>query len=158
DDPCGMHRLHGVADLREENEELARRVARRSATIPAVLEERNAFDVVHDVIGRPARSQPAVMDRDDSRVPQPAEDPHFALEPVDVVGPERLAVAEDLDRDRSAGRLLVRLVDRALAAAVDLAEQLVPRDEVRRREAAPGPDSALLLWRNVTRFGRGAPS
>jgi len=60
-----------------------------------------------------------------------AEDLDLAFEADYFLGAAERAFAHDLDRDLALGREVYRLVDDALAAAVDLTDDLITREGVR---------------------------
>jgi hypothetical protein len=76
------------------------------------------------------------MDADDVGVVELAEDLDFAFEAGAALGADEGPAVDDLDGDLAFGGVLDGLVDDALAAAVDLAEDFIAWESVGAGEVA----------------------
>ena len=123
DDAVQVRRVDRFAYLAEQPQ----RVVDGMIAFGQVGIERLTGDVVHDEVEVAGRGA-AVVDGDDVGMVELAEDLHLALEAGLVARAGERPFAHDLDRDRAPGRFLDRLVDHALAAAVDLREDAVAGD------------------------------
>jgi hypothetical protein len=121
DDPVAVRETDRAEDLARV---VDRDRGRRRAVPDEKLLDRAPVEVFHrDVVG--ALGLAAVVDRDDVRVREASRVLGFAPEPLDELVVLRVAVVEDLDRDRPAQLLVLREVDVRHSTRAQLADDLV---------------------------------
>ena len=119
-----------------------------SQTLPARRPGPLPGTELHDVVVM-AVVPPHAEDRDDIGVVQPRRGPRLPLETLHLLRVSESRIRQNLQRDASAQRFLLGLVDHAHAAAANLAEDAVvaqprqPRRGVNRHQAAGGVVGAV---------------
>ena len=119
--------VDGVADFGEEAQ---RFIDGWTSLVAQHLVERAPGDVVHHVVETAVGRDAAVVDAHDVGVAQLPEHLHLSFEAGPPGRAGEGAAVDDLDGDLAAGGFLQGLVDNALPAAVNLAQDFVPRERV----------------------------